>query len=294
MFNCLFLNCHSSNIYNTLGALKSLKKELSDIVIYNTMGSASLIVFLKILGFNYDQMFDILKDFDLCKSLINGFTIMVENETEKKNYIKEFLISLIKQNDIINNNITLQETYKLTNIFPCFLMWDKLNESIINVNPKHNPNYKLIDCVMASLSGIGTFLDYSIEDSIYGNLLSIDCFPHENIFNLDKKINTLYVFNNMKYGFENTSNNFGPLKDIEDELLKQQFNRNKSKLSFLKEVIPRNNLLIINSEFYRERLENIKLRGLFKNGSFQAEAFKAGEDTKKGIEKQLDLILNQC
>ena len=60
MYNSVFMNCYSTNIYNTLGALTELKEDLSDIIIWNTLGNSSLIIFLKILGFNYNQMFEIL------------------------------------------------------------------------------------------------------------------------------------------------------------------------------------------------------------------------------------------
>ena len=293
MFNSIFFNSYGTNIYNTLGALTSLKKELENVIIYNSVGSSSLIVFLKILGYNYEQMFEILRDSNICESLVNGYSVMVQDEEEKKDIIKEFLNSQISKNKLIKNNITLQEIYKLTNIFPCFLLWDKLQESVVNVNPKINPDFRLIDCILASLTGIGTYLDFSIEDNIYSNLSCIDPYPYSKSFNLPIKTQTLYIFNNTVFGFENLSLNFGPLKDIENEILKQQFSRNKIKLSHLKEIMKSDNFLIINSEITREKLESIKISGLFNNGKFQGESFKIGEDTKIGVQKQLDLILNQ-
>lgn len=294
MYNSVFMNCYSTNIYNTLGALSELKEDLSDIIIWNTLGNSSLIIFLKILGFNYNQMFEILKEFDICKSFINGFTVMVENEDEKKTYIKNFLISIFKKNNFIKKDIVLKEVYEITNIFPCFLIWDKLNEKICNINPSNNPGYKLIDCVMCSLTGIGTYTDFTICENLYSNLNSLDCFPYKHVFTMEENnLNTLFIFNNMNYGFEGIDLNFGPLTEIENELLKQQFDRNKLKLQVIKENIQSNNLLIINSEFYREKLEYIKLDGFFKSGVFQAKSFREGEDTKKGIEKHLSLILNQ-
>lgn len=293
MFNSLFISSYSTNIFNTLGVLEQLKKSISDAVVWNTVGSSSLIIFFKILGFNYTQTLEKLKELELCNTFINGFSIMIENEEEKKDYIYDFLAENFDKNKLVKNKRTLGKIYQITNIFPCFLVWDKVEEKIVNINPKTKPEYDLLDCVMASLTGIGTFKEYNISDRVYSNLQSVDCFPYKGRFNLENKLNTLYIFNDMSTCFEDFIEDKTPLFELEDEILRQQIDRNKMKLKEVKEKFSDKELVIVRSNFSKKEPDNNKVDQYFKNGVFQGESFLLGEDTIVGIQKQNKLIEEQ-
>ena len=293
MFNSIYLNSYGNNIFNTLGALNGMKEDISNIVIWNCSGNSSLVLFFKIFGYTFEQTFENLKKFDICNSLINGFSFMVENESEKKTYVREYLLNIASKNKLLNYDITLKEVYKKTNIFPCFVLRDKVNQRTVNVNPKDNYSFNLIDCVLASLTGIGTWLDYSIENNFYSNLLSADCYPYKHCFHMENNLETLYLFNNMNYGFDDINANFGPLQNLENEIIRQQFERIKIKLESTKKELNSGNLLILTSEFCRKKVEDIKIDGYFKSGEFQAGSFKIGEETEKGLQKHLNVIANQ-
>ena len=115
MYDNIMISSFGSNIYNTIGFLDSIKERTNDCVIWNSVGSASLILFFKILGFNFHQMIQQLKDLNICHTFINSFSLIPENETEKKEFIEDWLISKINQVSLINTGTTLKEIYKLTN-----------------------------------------------------------------------------------------------------------------------------------------------------------------------------------
>ena len=91
MDGSIFVYTFGSNIFSTLGLLHKLREETSNTVIWNSLGSSSLIIFYKILGFNFRQTFEKLKKFDLTESLYNFSSILPENETGKKeHFIKTY------------------------------------------------------------------------------------------------------------------------------------------------------------------------------------------------------------
>ena len=87
MYDNVFISSFGSNLYNTIGFLESMKERTSDAVIWNSVGNASLILFLRIMGFQFHQMTQQLKDLNLSHTFINGFSLIPENEEEKKEYI---------------------------------------------------------------------------------------------------------------------------------------------------------------------------------------------------------------
>ena len=48
MYDSVFMSSFGSNIYETLGGLETNKEQLKNTVIWNSVGSASLIIFFKI------------------------------------------------------------------------------------------------------------------------------------------------------------------------------------------------------------------------------------------------------
>ena len=75
MYDSVFMSSFGSNIYETLGALETNKNSLKNTVIWNSIGSASIIIFFKILGFTFSQTLEHLKTFELTHTFINGYFI---------------------------------------------------------------------------------------------------------------------------------------------------------------------------------------------------------------------------
>ena len=65
MYDNILISSFGSNIYSTIGFLEGMKDELSSTVIWNVVGNASLIIFLKIIGFSYSQMTEKLESLQI-------------------------------------------------------------------------------------------------------------------------------------------------------------------------------------------------------------------------------------
>ena len=286
MYDNIMISSFGSNIYNTIGFLDSIKERTKDCVIWNSVGSASLILFFKILGFNFHQMIHQLKDLDICHTFINCFSLIPENETEKKEFIEDWLITKINKVSLIDTGTTLKEIYSLTNIFPNFIVFSDTDRKIALLNPLKTPNYTLIDCVLASLSCIGTYLNHNIENRIYCNLNSIDPFPVNYIFKTGKEKEFLYLGNESFFVEELQENFTSPLRKNEEEILRQFLIRNQIILNETK------NSIIIYSDIFKE-VDPIKLDNIYKSGFLQGKNFLEGIDTKQTFVNHKDSIYNQ-
>ena len=289
MYDNVFLSSFGSNIYNTIGFLESLKNETSDTVIWNSVGNASLIIFLKIIGFQFHQMTQQLKDLYICHSFINGFSLIPENEDDKKEYIKDWIIRKINQVSLISEDTTLKEIFSLTNIFPNFLVYSRTDREITSFNPSTTPTVTLIDCIMASLTCVGTFQTHKVDEKIFSNLNSIDSFPVENIFNLKKEIKPLFLGNISFFVEPLEESSYSPLTKIEDEILEQFLEKNSYTLKNKK--IGEGNVIIY-SDIFKE-VDGIKMDNLYKSGFLQGKNFFSGQDTYNVFMDEKNTIYNQ-
>ncbi len=289
MYDNVFLSSFGSNIYNTIGFLESLKNETSDTVIWNSVGNASLIIFLKIIGFQFHQMNQQLKDLCICHSFINGFSLIPENEDDKKEYIKEWIVRKINQVSLISEDTTLKEIFSLTNIFPNFLVYSRTDREITSFNPSTTPNVTLTDCIMASLTCVGTFQTHKVGEKIFSNLNSIDSFPVENIFNLKKEIKPLFLGNISFFVEPLEESSYSPLTKIEDEILEQFLEKNSYTLKNKK---IREGNVIIYSDIFKE-VDGIKMDNLYKSGFLQGKNFFSGQDTYNVFMDEKNTIYNQ-
>jgi len=293
MHETIFINCSGSNIYTTLGALNKLKKNIEKIKIWNVCGNASLILYFKLLGFNFTQIYEKLKNFNIINSLINGHSLFPENENEKENYIYEYLASHTKDT-IINFDSTLEEIVSLTGITPCFIVWDRTKKDIVNLNPQSTPKIKLIDCIMATLTNMGVYKEYIISNNIYSSLENIECFPISHIYL--KNLETLfYLINITQYIKEySTGINLGPLKDNEDEFLLQKGEYNNYRIKKAVKKLPnQNNICKLFSVFSRGNSPSAEKENLYSLGNKMAEGFLKKEDTYEVYQKYLEKINSQ-
>lgn len=289
MYDNVFISSFGSNIYNTIGFLESLKNETSDTVIWNSVGNASLILFLKIIGFQFHQMTNQLKDLYICHSFINGFSLIPENEEDKKEYIRDWIIRKINQVSLISEDTTLKEIFSLTNIFPNFLVYSRTDREITSFNPSTTPSTTLIDCLMASLTCVGTFQTYKVGDKTYSNLNTINSFPTENIFSLKKEIRPLFLGNISFFVEPLEESHYSPLTKIEDEMLEQFLERNSY---ILKNRKVDKDSVIIYSDIFKE-VDAIKMDNLYKSGFLQGKNYSSGQDTYNVFMDEKNTIYNQ-
>ena len=286
MYDNIMISSFGSNIYNTIGFLDSIKERTNDCVIWNSVGSASLILFFKILGFNFHQMIQQLKDLNICHTFINSFSLIPENETEKKEFIEDWLISKINQVSLINTGTTLKEIYKLTNLFPNFIVFSHSEKKIVSLNPSSNPDYNLIDCIMASLPCVGTYLSHQINNVVYSNLNAIDTLPTNHVFKTGKEKEFLHLGNISFFVDQLEDLSPSPLLKNEKEIIHQFLERNKILLTENEEAV------ILYSDIFKE-VDHIKMDNLYKSGFLQGKNFLEGVDTRQTFMEHKTSIYNQ-
>lgn len=284
------MNSFGSNIFETLGCLHTLAELLKDTVIYNSVGSSSLILFFKIIGFTYLQSFEILKNFELTHTFINGYFLIPEDEEIKKEEIKEWLLEKMLIHNLFSENSTLEDVFKLTKIFPNFIVWSRKENKLIRLNPKETPNLRLIDCILSTLSFIGTFCEFNLEEDIISNYYSSISYPHNMKFILEEKnINTLYIGHKSRFFFQDMASKTDPFSSIETELINQTVEMNNLSI----QNTDLENFLILYDDIYKNSFNDNKRNFCFDNGIKQGDNFKVGDcnDTyyklrKIGIDNQ--------
>mgnify|MGYP003119020746 CR=1 FL=1 len=290
MHDAVFMTSFGSNIYETLGALQSLDSDIRNTSIYNVMGSSSLIIFLKILGFTYSQMFDLLEKFELSHTFINGYFLIPEDQEIKKNHIRNWLLEKIEINNLINEDSTLEEIFKLTKIFPNFIVWSRKEAEFVSLNPKNFSNLTLVDCVLATLPSIGTFTEHCIDDNVFSNYSSGDMYPYNLAFNLENKnLNTLFIVHQSRYFFHDLSNIESPFSLYENEIISQFIESNNNLTNKLK----LENKLIIYNDIYKTSFNSSKRLFCFDNGKQQGLNFTLGDCNLTYYTSKKEEIKNQ-
>lgn len=289
MYDGVFLSSFGSNVFSTLGVMNTLKSQFSDTVIWNCVGNSSLIIFFKILGLTLEQTYSRLEDFPLIHSFVNCFSIIPENQTNKKRYIREWLVDSILETKIFEEGVKLSEVFKMTNIFPSFLVWSKTNSKPVSINPVSNPNVTLVDAVLASLCGVGTYHEHHLEEEVYGCLTGIDTFPLESQFLLENKNNVLKIVN-LSYFVDQLDENFEtPMTMIEDELLQQFLGRNNHTVKQKKD----DTTIVVHSDLHRSDLSTGEKKSLYKCGFLQGQNFMNDGSTYGAYRREKSMIRNQ-
>ena len=272
MYDSVFMSSFGSNIYETLGSLETNREQLKNTVIWNSVGSASLIIFFKILGFTFLQTLEYLKSFELSHTFVNGYFIIPEDQDSKIQYIGDWLIEKIEINNLISKETTLGEIFKLTNIFPNFIVWSRTEGKLTSLNPKFFPDITLIDSILSTFSCIGTFVEFKINHDIFSSYFCGDFYPNIENFSLNKKqLNTLYIAHHSEYFFDDIIED-SPFSYIENEVMKQFIDCNNSRVK----NVNLDNILILYDDIYKNSLTDVKKDFCFENGKHQAQNFIDG------------------
>ena len=295
MYRGIFIYADGSNIFTLLGFLNGIKEKIRETMVWNSCGVASLILFFKSLGYNYRQIFDLIKDFDLISSMINGSSLMIEDELEKKDHIYEWLSRHIDQNGFLNKDSTLLEIFNSQKFFLNFIVWCKNKQQMVALNANTAPDLTLIDCVMASLCSIGLYTEYIIDDNVFSNSLSINPLPIEKVFNTVEGINikTLYLLNQKYYNFKKGKKFNSPLIEIENDILKQ----NNELNNYLVEKTLKENedmtFIKMYSYFSRGKIIIDEKETMYNLGSNQGDFILQERDTYEAYNNHINYIESQ-
>ena len=192
--------------------------------------------------------------------------------------------------NLFSENSTLEDVFKLTKIFPNFIVWSRKENKLIRLNPKETPNLRLIDCILSTLSFIGTFCEFNLEEDIISNYYSSISYPHNMKFILEEKnINTLYIGHKSRFFFQDMASKTDPFSSIETELINQTVEMNNLSI----QNTDLENFLILYDDIYKNSFNDNKRNFCFDNGIKQGDNFKVGDcnDTyyklrKIGIDNQ--------
>ena len=111
--------CDGNLTIDTIGVLKSLDKKISKAVIWTAGGAGSLIVFLKCLGMNYDQIKSKILDLECLPILVYGGNLEPTNTTKEQ--VSVWIDTILGQSKIFSKDVTLKEIYRMMRIFPSFI-----------------------------------------------------------------------------------------------------------------------------------------------------------------------------
>ena len=218
--------------------------------------------------------------------MYNYSSLLIENDENKLRYIESWLYRHIKQSEYLDKNSTLQEVYTKTGFFPCFIVWDSKNKEIITLNPKEHSEFNFIDCILSTLCGIGTFKYYKLNNMVIKNLFAINPAPLDYVFNLEETdLTYLYILNKSQL-INIDLQSLGPLIDIENSLIEEQFDR------FCNIKISKDNVLVLYSKLIRKYSVN-DLHYLYDFGIKLSETYLEGRSTFDAYKTEVKNIEEQ-
>ena len=272
--------CDGSLAIDVMGFLKHMEQQTKHSIIWTAGGAASLIVFLKCLGFTYDQIIENLLKLDCLTSLVFGGCIEMNASRDINENLNDWFDHIFVNKKLFSKDITLKEIYKMTKIFPNFIVYD---ETITSLNPVSKPNYKLKDCVMASLTNFGSLEYHIIENTKYTSFSTFNVYPYSQNFTLNDDSNTLFIAN---YSIPNYKP-YTYLESVQNSLQKIYFQRVKDAI---KDDL---NIALVNGFICGFDIEEYDKNKSLENGKLHAQMFLDGEDTKMKMVEMIEAVKNQ-
>lgn len=267
--------------FDTLGVLKEMDSSLSRAIIWNSGGAASLIVFLKCLGFTWEQMESKLNDLKCLPNIIYGGSLEPGSNQETKREIVSWMVDIINGKKVFSQDTTMKEIYKLTKIFPNMITSNGY------INPKTHPDVALLDAILASMCNFGVYDNHKIEDEEFSSFIVHNPYPLElevKLENVSSK--TLYISNYSKlYNIEV----FSLFDRVENMLIQQYFDRVYKIINDIRSETH----IMVNGIFDRTELTSYEIKQRIDNGKSHALLFKNGESTLKYMDTIIQKIKNQ-
>lgn len=271
--------CDGNLTIDTIGVLKSLDKKISKAVIWTAGGAGSLIVFLKCIGMNYDQIKTKILELECLPILVYGGNLEPTNTTKEQ--ISEWIDIILGQSKIFSKDVTLKEIYKMMRLFPSFITSEGILDPTKDVSLK--------DAVLCSMCNIGVFPKHIVDDTVYTGISKYNPFP----FNIDSDNNnistkTLFLTNFSKLSNMETISIFD---GIENTFIQEYFDRIKNECLKFDRID--DDFLLINGIFTKSNLDQYDVKSRLKNGVIHADMFLEGTTTMNYMDDILLSIKNQ-
>ena len=279
MYSNIFMICDGSLTIDSMGFLKHLEEQTKRSVIWTCGGAASLIVFLRCLGFTYDQIVENLLKLDSLPSLMFGGCIEMNASKDIEEDLNDWFNHIFTNKKLFDKDITLKEIYKMTKIFPNFIVY---NDVITTLNPASHPDVKLRDGVMATLTNFGSLEYHIIDDVKYTSFSNYDPYPIDQNFTLNDDAKTLYIAN---YSIP-TYIPYTYLETVQNSLHQVYFDRVKYSIKDNLDIALINGYINIDIEEYEKNKS-------LENGKLHAQMFLDGEDTRNKMIEMIERIKNQ-
>ena len=287
MYTSIFLICDGCLAIDTMGFLKGVECNTSRTTIWISASAGSLIVFLKCLGFNYDQIIEKIIELDCITGVVYGGSLEPGASGNVKQEIEKWMEDILETKKVFGPNVTLKQIYKLTRIFPIFM------SSEGSLNASDTGDIKLIDAVLASMCNIGVFENHTINGKEYTSFLKFDVFPHKNFeFELGENLQSkeLYIANYSKlYGKEI----YSVFDEIENKLIQEYFDRVLEKVKKCNDLKEGDNFVLINGNFTKSEMNIYDVHNRLDNGNKHSDMFESGESTIDYMDQLLLKIKNQ-
>ena len=112
MYTSIFLICDGCLTIDTMGFLKGVEAKTSRTTIWISASAGSLIVFLKCLGFNYDQIVEKIIELDCITGIVYGGSLEPGASENVKQEIEKWMENILESKKIFGKDVTLKEIYK--------------------------------------------------------------------------------------------------------------------------------------------------------------------------------------
>jgi hypothetical protein len=281
MYTNVFLISDGYLSFDVLGFLKEMDLKLSRSVIWNCGSTGALIVFLKCLGFTWDQMTTKLNSLSCLPNIIYGGSLEPGVSKDIKREIVSWMMDIINSKKMFSQDTTMKEVYKLTGIFPNMLT------SKGSINPKSHPDVTLLDAVLTSMCNFGVYDTHKIDDEEYTSFIKYNVFP----LGVDVKMDgisteTLYIAN---YSKLTNIEVFSVFDGIENKLSQEYFDR----VHKIAEQTEEPNFVLINGVFSKNDLASYDIDNRMDNGKQHARMFNRSESTLSYMDTIISNIKNQ-
>jgi len=285
MLENIFISSYGNNILTTIGFLSVVDTKF--IKRWNVIGNSSLILLLRNLGMSLEQMRSEISNFDICLTMIDYFSVIPHDDDSKMNYVRDWILEMIRRSGIFKEEVTLKELFKFTGIFSNFISWNTNSREIVSINFLTQPETKLVDAVMSTLPCTGVFSSYTYSNYTFGNLQSIIVYPEGHIVMDKDKSKNLAIINNTNVSRPFLEIDTSPLAALEKGIIDQFLSRIE-KFSPVKSY-----LVKIFSSMTFEEVTNEKKMSLYQTGRRQGESYLRGTGTRGGYINSVNLIKNQ-
>lgn len=191
--NTIVLSGGGMKCIGYVGFFKSLFAKIDKSCVKHYIGTSGggIFALLIILGYNLEEINKIILNYDYSKFIpqINLDNILINCGLSDCNMLKNFIVQILNHKNI-SENVTFVELYKHTNIKFTVALTNFSKQQLEFVNHELNPEFKIVDAIIATSCIPLFFYPYTINGDIYLDGAIINNYPI-NFINDDELPNTI-------------------------------------------------------------------------------------------------------